>query len=70
MIPIFIESAINNRDIFIDDKNTIVSFQKNAQAFDETSLPSNSPAKYVIEVNAGLADKWQLKIGNTISYTH
>ncbi|WP_223551681.1 DUF192 domain-containing protein [Aestuariivivens sp. NBU2969] len=56
--------------IFIGENKKIVSFQKNAQAFDETSLPSNSPAKYVLEVNAGLADKWQLKIGNTISYTH
>ncbi|WP_242132656.1 DUF192 domain-containing protein [Aestuariivivens marinum] len=55
--------------IFIGENKKIVSFQKNAQPFDETSLPSNTPAKYVLEVNAGLADKWQLEVGDTIIYT-
>lgn len=55
--------------IFIGENKKIVSFQKNAQPFNETSLPSNTPAKYVLEVNAGLADKWQLEVGDTIIYT-
>ncbi|WP_242205919.1 DUF192 domain-containing protein [Aestuariivivens insulae] len=55
--------------IFIDANKTIVSFQKNAKPFDERSLPSNVPAKYVLEVNAGLVDRWNLKVGNTINYS-
>lgn len=54
--------------IFIKANKTIVSFQKNAQPFDETSLPSNAPAKYVLEINAGLADSWNLKVGDSLSF--
>ncbi|WP_242085306.1 DUF192 domain-containing protein [Aestuariivivens sediminis] len=55
--------------VFISENNKIVSFQKNAKPFDESSIPSHAPAKYVLEINAGLVDKWDLKIGNTINYT-
>lgn len=54
--------------IYINANKTIVSFQKNTIPFDEASLPSNLPAKYVLEVNAGLADAWALAIGDSISY--
>ncbi len=54
--------------IFINKNKNIVSFQKNAQPFNETSLPSNAPAKYVLEVNAGLVDIWQLNIGDSLEY--
>ena len=55
--------------IYINEKMKIVSFQKNAKPFDENSLPSNFPAKYVLEVNAGLVDAWSLTVGDTITYT-
>lgn len=55
--------------IFIDDNKNIVSFQKNAKPLDENSLPSNAPAKYVLEVNAGLVDVWKLAVGDSISYS-
>ncbi|MGS2727858.1 DUF192 domain-containing protein [Psychroserpens sp. BH13MA-6] len=55
--------------IYISEKKTIVSIQKNAQPFDETSLPSEGPAKYVLEVNAGLSDQWKLTKGDYISFT-
>nr|WP_255802956.1 DUF192 domain-containing protein [Aestuariibaculum lutulentum] len=54
--------------IYIGANNKIVSFQKNAKPFDESSLPSNLPAKYVLEVNAGLADQWQLAVNDSISF--
>lgn len=54
--------------IFVDDENKIVSFQKNAKPFDETSLPSNAPAKYVLEVNAGQVDVWGVSVGDYIKY--
>lgn len=54
--------------IYIDEAKTIVSVQKNAKPFDETSLPSDAPAKYVLEINAGLFDQWQLAVGDTIEF--
>ncbi|MEM6722314.1 MAG: DUF192 domain-containing protein [Bacteroidota bacterium] len=54
--------------IYLDGNKQIVSFQKNAQPLNETGLPSNKPAMYVLEVNAGLADKWSLEVGDRISF--
>lgn len=55
--------------IFIDEGLNIVSFQENAKPFDESSLSSQVPAKYVLEVNAGLAEQWHLEVGDKIIYT-
>ena len=55
--------------IYIDGDKTIVSFQKNAKPMDETSLPSEVPAKYVLEVYGGLSDVWQLSVGDKINFT-
>lgn len=54
--------------IYISDSKAIVSIQKNAQPMNETSLPSEGPAKYVLEVNAGLSDTWQLEKGDKIDF--
>lgn len=56
--------------IFIDKNHLIVSFQKNAKPFDETSLPSHKPAKYVLEINTHLVDKWGITVGDSISHTY
>lgn len=54
--------------IYIDENQKIVSFQKNAKPLDENSLPSNAPAKYVLEINGGLVDQWALKVGDSLSW--
>lgn len=54
--------------IYIDETQQIVSFQKNAKPFDESALPSKVPAKYVLEINAGLSDEWQLDVGDKIDF--
>lgn len=54
--------------IYIDADKNIVSFQKNAKPYDATSLPSGKPAKYVLEINAGLSDRWGLEIGDRIEW--
>lgn len=54
--------------IFINENFKIVSFQKEAKPFDETSLSSQVPIKYVLEINAGLIDQWGLVIGDRITY--
>ena len=54
--------------IYLNSNKRIVSFQENAKPMDESSLPSNAAAKYVLEVNAGLVKKWQLEVGDFINY--
>ncbi len=55
--------------IFINADNKIVSIQKNAIPLNEASLPSDGPAQYVLEVNAKLTDTWNLKAGDSISFS-
>jgi uncharacterized protein len=55
--------------IYIDENNAIVSIQKNAKPFDETSLPSEGPAKYVLEINGGLSTEWNLQKGDKIQFS-
>ncbi len=54
--------------IYLNSDKEIVSFQKNAKSFDETSLPSEAASQYVLEINAGLSDKWKLKKGDKIQF--
>ncbi|MFV9550178.1 DUF192 domain-containing protein [Algibacter sp. PT7-4] len=54
--------------IYINANKSIVSFLKNAKPFDESSLPSNAPAKYVLEINAGLVDTWKINIGDRVDF--
>lgn len=55
--------------IYLNSDKEIVSFQKNAKSFDETSLPSEAASQYVLEINAGLSDKWKLEKGDKIQFT-
>ncbi|EGV43619.1 DUF192 domain-containing protein [Bizionia argentinensis JUB59] len=54
--------------IYLDANKTVVSFQENAQPFNEGSLPSEGAAKYVLEVNAGLVNTWQLEVGDAMTF--
>jgi len=55
--------------IYLDKDNVIVSIQENTKPLDETSLPSNFPAQYVLEINGGLSQKWSIGIGDKIVFT-
>ena len=54
--------------IFIKADSTIGSFQENAEPFNENGISSQVPIKYVLEVNAGLAEKWLLEVGDKIEF--
>ncbi|MCK0156402.1 DUF192 domain-containing protein [Cellulophaga sp. F20128] len=54
--------------LYIDDNLKIVSFKKNAKPLDESSLSSEVPVQYVLEINAGLADKYGLEVGDRIQF--
>jgi len=55
--------------IFINSDHEIVNIQKNTKPFDKASLPSDAPAKYVLEINAGLSDQWGLEAGDLIEFS-
>tara|TARA_R100000935_G_C2842059_1_gene171961 strand:+ start:5929 stop:6423 length:495 start_codon:yes stop_codon:yes gene_type:complete len=54
--------------IYLNSKNEVVSIQKNAKPLDPTSLPSDGPTRYVLEVNAGLSDQWGLETGDVLNW--
>lgn len=54
--------------IYIDSNNIILSIIKNAEPLNQKSLPSEGPVKYVLEINAGLSDLWDLQPGDKINY--
>jgi len=55
--------------VFIAADLKIASFQENTNPFDETGLSSQVPVQYVLELNAGLIEKWSLKVGDSIAYS-
>ncbi len=54
--------------IFINSNKEVVSIQENTKPYDNTSLPSEAPALYVLEVNAGLSEKWTLEKGDVLDW--
>jgi len=55
--------------IYLDKDGEIVSFQYDAKPLDETSLPSNIPAQYVLEIKAGLSEKFDIQIDDKVTYS-
>lgn len=54
--------------IYINKEKEIVSIQKNAKPFDNTSLPSDAPVLYVLEIKGGLSDLWGIENGDFIEW--
>lgn len=54
--------------IFINAKKQIVKIYKNTTPFSETSLPAGKPTMFVVEVNAGFTDKYNIKEGDFIDW--
>ncbi|QAA81665.1 DUF192 domain-containing protein [Aequorivita sp. H23M31] len=55
--------------IYFNSSQEVVSIQKNAKPYNESSLPSEGPAQYVLEVNAGLSDTWNLEKGDKFQFS-
>lgn len=55
--------------IYLDNNNTIVSIQENAKPLDESSLPSEAPAQYVLEINGGLSQQLHIEVGDKMVFT-
>jgi len=46
--------------IYINANKQVVEIKKNAKPLDETPIGAEKPAQYVLEVNAGFADKYDI----------
>ena len=55
--------------IYFSSGKELMSLQKNAKPFDQTSLPSETESQYVLEVNAGLSELWSLEKGDRFEFT-
>lgn len=55
--------------MYVGADQEIVSIQKYATPLSEESLPSFKKAKYVVETNAGFADKYKVKYGDKIAFS-
>jgi len=55
--------------IYINSNMEIVSIQKYTQPKTTYSIPSEKPAMYVLEVNAGFTDQYVIKPGDKIEFT-
>ncbi|MDT0675746.1 DUF192 domain-containing protein [Autumnicola musiva] len=53
--------------IFYGSDSTVVSLQENAEPLNEKNLPSGKPAQFILEINAGLVEKWNIETGDRFS---
>jgi len=54
--------------IYINQDMMVVEINKNAQPLDETPIRAYKPAKYVLEVNAGFSDKYNITDSVSVSF--
>lgn len=54
--------------LFIDEDLRVATIHKNAQPLDESGIPSRVPVQYVLEVRAGLTERWGVSEGDKIRF--
>ncbi len=54
--------------IFVNKDKKIVTIHKYTKVLSDQSYPSSEPAKYVVEVNAGFTDKYNIQVGDRIDW--
>lgn len=54
--------------LYFNADKSLVEFYQNAKPYDETSLPSRVPSKYVLEINGGLSKELGIERGDRIKW--
>ncbi len=54
--------------LFINSEKKIVTIHKNTVPLSDESYPSSEAAKYVLEVNAGFTDRYNISTGDIINF--
>lgn len=55
--------------IYLNANKKVVDINANAKPKDETTLDSDKPAKYVLEINSGMAEKWGVEVGSYVDFS-
>lgn len=53
--------------IFIDESHTIRTIRRRATPLSERTIMSDAPVRYVLEINGGLADRFDIRVGDAVS---
>lgn len=54
--------------VFLSEEGLVSGIHLNAQPFDETPINSDSSIRYVLEINAGIADSISLDVGDRLYF--
>lgn len=54
--------------LFINHQGIIIKIHSNSEPFSEQSISSEQPVKAVLEFNAGLVEKFNIKVGEKVDY--
>lgn len=54
--------------LFIRGDLSVANIARNAQPLDESGIPSAGPVRYVLEIKAGLSDRWGLREGDRVAF--
>ena len=55
--------------IFVNADKKIITIHKHTKTLSDQSYRSTGPAKYVIEVDAGFSDKFNIKVGDKVNWS-
>ena len=65
----YMKNTLIPLDILLIDKALeIVRIHRNASPLDESGIPSGGAVQYVLEVKAGMSDRWGVSEGDRIEY--
>lgn len=53
--------------VYFNADSIAISIHENTRPLDDTSIPSNGAAQFVLEVNAGKIADWQFEVGDKFS---
>ena len=54
--------------VMIDEHKTVITIHKNTTPYSEQTYPSTGATLYVVELNAGITDRYGIKVGDKISW--
>lgn len=55
--------------IFMSADTAVINIKENAIPFDETSIPSSAPAKFILEIKGGKSEAWNINEGDKMRFT-
>lgn len=53
--------------VYFNRDSTAITIHPDARPLDETTMPSDGPAQFVLEVNSGLLEQWKFEVGDRFS---